>query len=613
MAKEVSRVWVWRFDGHPPAAIWQTMADTARFNEAARLPKQEIEELAQPDGSVRYFARARKGPFTLAWQERPVNWVFEHWFEHCRDFTSGPLKSLCATLTMVPTETGCDGRYRVDVVPANFMGRLILASGQFFRSIEKTFTPLADAARDYAAGAREAPFDHPPPQLPRGAAQRVAAMVARLEATPPGHSLARRLADLILTGSEVDMWHIRPLLLARRWDVAERQVIELCLQAVKEGLLELRWDLLCPRCRVGKASADGLDRLPDGAHCSTCNIDYDREFSRNVEATFRPPPAVRPIAGGEYCLFGPMSTPHIKVHVTLDPGTSRELEAGLETGPYRLRTLEPGDELDLSWSEGGFPEMRIDAEERVVAGPPAPPGTLRLVNQAARPLTFIIESREWVRDALTADRVTAMQAFRDLFSEETLRPGDEVGIGRVALMFTDLKGSTALYERVGDAAAYHLVRDHFAFLVSAVREHNGALVKTIGDAVMASFSDPGDAVRAALAVQARVPDFNREHGAQHIRIKLGLHAGPCIAVTMNDRLDYFGSTVNMAARLQGQSQGGDIVLSQDMVSDPTVSQLLSPYRLSREAADLKGFDQPVPFLRLTAEGLVERPGQAMDS
>ncbi len=608
MAKQVSREWVWQFGDLAPAAIWETMADTARFNEAARLPKQEIEELAQPDGSVNYFARARKGPFTLVWQERPVNWVFERWFEHCRDFTSGPLKSLCATLRLVRADDRLEVQYLVTAEPANLFGRLMLASGLFFRSIGNNFTPLAEAARDYAAGAREQTFDIPPPRLATGVAGRVAAMVARIEATPHGHGLARRLADSILAGSEVDMWHIRPLELARRWGAAERHAIELCLQAVREGLLELRWDLLCPRCRVGKESAAGLDRLPEGAHCSTCNIDYDREFSRNVEATFQPAPAVRPPTGGEYCLFGPMSTPHIKLHVTVEPDATRRLEAGLEPGDYRLRTLEPGAELDLTWDRGGFPEMRIDAAERVIAGPPAAPGEVRLTNQARRPLTFVIESRDWVRDALTADRVTAMQAFRDLFSEDTLRPGDEVGIGRVALMFTDLQGSTALYERVGDAAAYRLVRDHFAFLVSAVREHNGALVKTIGDAVMASFSDPGDAMRSALAVQARVADFNREHGDQHIRIKLGLHAGPCIAVTMNDRLDYFGSTVNMAARLQGQSEGGDIVLSAELVADPAVADLLSPYPLSREEADLKGFDHPIPFLRLTPEGLGEGPG-----
>ena len=109
-----------------------------------------------------------------------------------------------------------------------------------------------------------------------------------------------------------------------------------------------------------------------------------------------------------------------------------------------------------------------------------------------------------MQDALTADRITTLQAFRDLFASEALRPGDDVGVAKIALMFTDLKGSTAFYEQVGDARAYHLVRDHFAFLAAIIRENDGAIVKTIGDAVMAAFADPAKAVRAAIAIQQQV-------------------------------------------------------------------------------------------------------------
>src|SRR5918999_551937 len=97
--KPLSRTWVWHFDS-PPEGVWPLLADTARFNEAAPLPKHEIEEIPQPDGSVLYLGRARIGPFRLTWQEKPVNWVSPRWFEHCRHFRNGPLQSLCARLTV---------------------------------------------------------------------------------------------------------------------------------------------------------------------------------------------------------------------------------------------------------------------------------------------------------------------------------------------------------------------------------------------------------------------------------------------------------------------------------------------------------------------------------
>jgi class 3 adenylate cyclase/Zn-finger nucleic acid-binding protein len=423
-------------------------------------------------------------------------------------------------------------------------------------------------------------------------------MVARLEHGPNGHGLARRLADFLLTAQQADLQQIRPLRLAQTWGADARHVVELCLQAVKEGLLTLRFDLLCPRCRGAKLTVTSLDRLPGGAHCPSCNIDYDADFTRNVELTFQPAAAVRPVPGGEFCLFGPMNTPHVKVQVSLPPGTSRSLPAGLPFGAYRLRTLHPGGEAHIDWHEGGFPEVVVEAET-VTAGPPAGPGEVQIRNSSPREQTVIVESRAWVHEALTAHRATTLQAFRDLFSDQVLRPGDDVAIDQVTLMFTDLRGSTELYARIGDARAYRLVREHFAFLGQAVRRHNGAIVKTIGDAVMAAFADPADAVRAALEVQRGVFAFNADTGEEAIVIKLGLHMGPCIAVVLNDRLDYFGSAVNMAARLQGESQGGDIVLSRDLVADPAVRPLFAALDLQEEVAAIKGFGEPVSFLRLS--------------
>jgi class 3 adenylate cyclase len=536
--------------------------------------------------------------FALAWEEVPVEWVDGQWFRHLRVFTKGPIRTLRATLRLEPDgRGGTIGHYTIDAAAANLVGKIILATG-FFRAAELTFSRLADNARDWAVGKREIPFRVAPPPLPAGAHARLEAMVSRIEASPNGHGLARRLAGWMLAAQEVDLMRIRPLVLAASWDVGAREVVEMCLQAVRDGLLELRWDLLCPRCRGAKLTADSLDRLPRGAHCNSCNIDYQRDFARNVELTFHPAPSVREVIDGEFCLFGPMSTPHVKLQVTLEPRQSRSVPARLAPGDYRLRTLEIGGQSDIAYSGGGFPVVTAE-DGTVIAGTPGDEGQIRLSNKEDRRRTIIIESRDWVRLALTAHRVTTMQTFRDLFSDQVLGPGDEIGISQITLMFTDLKGSTGFYERVGDAAAYQKVRNHFAYLAGIVRAHNGTVVKTIGDAVMAAFVDPSDAIRAALAVQAGIRAFNESCGGEDLVIKLGLHTGPCIAVTLNERLDYFGSTVNMAARLQGQSEGGDIVLSEALSADPAVASLLGRYDLVSESRRIRGFDEPVAYRRLS--------------
>jgi class 3 adenylate cyclase len=163
-----------------------------------------------------------------------------------------------------------------------------------------------------------------------------------------------------------------------------------------------------------------------------------------------------------------------------------------------------------------------------------------------------------------------------------------------------------MYNRRGDAPSYALVREQFAFLQRLVREHEGAIVKTIGHAIMAAFADPAKGVGAALAIQQEIDQFNATHPHEPLVIRLGLHYGPCLAVNLNDRLDYFGATVNLAARLQGQSQGGDVVISQKLGQEPVVSQMLasSGVQIDQFETSIKGFDEHFCLYRLSLKTFV---------
>ena len=593
--------WQWHFD-LPPEKLWTVLSDTARFNEAAKGPSYSLDEIAQPDGTVRRYGHSRIAGMDLAWEEMPYQWVENHSFSQERLFSKGPFRRFGPELKLEPEGEGSLVTYSLEAEPANLIGRLL--GGAVVRRTGVTIERMAREAIEYLKGQRETIFDYTPPELPTGARRRLEAMVAELESGPYGHGLAQRLADHVITAQEIDLGRLRPLTLARRWQVKERDVIELCLAAVKVGMLGMRWDLLCPSCRGGKLSATALDQMPSGAHCPSCNIDYDRDFNRNVELVFFPNASIRILGAGGYCLSGPMTTPHVVVQQILAPGESRSMEVVLPAGEYRARAISGSEAVEIAFAGGGFPSV-VATTEGIVTGEPEAAGTVVLQNQRATPVTLLIEERDWVQEALTAHRVSTLQAFRDLFAGTALRPGDQAGIDRVTLMFTDLKGSTELYERLGDARAYALVREHFAFLAAIVRDHDGAIVKTIGDAVMAAFNDSANAMRAALAVLHRIDEFNaRQHDAgikgDAIVIKLGLHEGPCIIVTLNERLDYFGSTVNMAARLQGQSQGGDIVLSQAMADDPAVKPLIAELPQRMENVTLRGFQTETPLLRLFA-------------
>jgi class 3 adenylate cyclase len=180
--------------------------------------------------------------------------------------------------------------------------------------------------------------------------------------------------------------------------------------------------------------------------------------------------------------------------------------------------------------------------------------------------------------------------FRDLFSTEALRPGENISVGTLTVLFTDLRNSTRLYREIGDATAFGRVMNHFDVLKKFVADCDGAIVKTIGDAVMAVFRSPADAVVAMLDAQAALAD--PAQGIMPLQLKAGLHTGPCIAVTLNDRLDYFGSTVNMAARLEALSTGTDVIISRTVYEDASVVELLksNEFEATPFEMTLKGFE-----------------------
>lgn len=293
----------------------------------------------------------------------------------------------------------------------------------------------------------------------------------------------------------------------------------------------------------------------------------------------------------------PQRTPHIVAQQLLPARSNRALTLPLEPGHYRLRALELSGGQDVSVSPDGVTAARIAISE---AGWPNPANneelrlathsSLELENATGAEQLFILERLAWSDQAATAAEVTALQIFRDLFSSEALRPGEQISVGTLTVLFTDLRNSTQMYRQIGDATAFGRVMNHFDVLKKAIADEDGALVKTIGDAVMAVFRQPENALRAMLKAQRILADASLP-----LTLKAGLHTGPCIAVTLNDRLDYFGSTVNMAARLEGLSTGNDVIISRAVYDDPEVREMFSSPAGELSATSfeipLKGFDQ----------------------
>ena len=331
--------------------------------------------------------------------------------------------------------------------------------------------------------------------------------------------------------------------------------------------------------------------------CEACNLDFELDFANSVEMIFRVHPHLRSSELGVYCVGGPAHSPHVAAQVRLAAAERLELTMNLSEGSYRLR----GPQLPYSLEFRVHPDARASRGELLLAGGRAPdfPRTFRtgaqtffLNNDHTDELIVRIERVAARADALTAAQVSALARFRDLFPQEVLSGKQLVSVAHVTLLATDLVGAAELYRTLGDARTFGLVHEHFCILENHIRKESGALVKTHNEGILATFQDAAAAVRVALDLQSLLAEnaLTRE-----LAIRVGVHRGSAMVATINGKLDYFGTTVQLAQRLPGLVGGKEIVLTQALVSDLQVQALLHRRGLACVVLD---HESDIPLHRL---------------
>jgi len=430
------------------------------------------------------------------------------------------------------------------------------------------------------------------------------------EAADP--SVADAIVRLIHDGADPELNRINLLDFSGRTGLDEERVISGFIHAARLGLFDLTWNVLCPGCG-GVLDAHGtLKSLrTDDYHCGLCACGYEASVDQQVEAAFTVSPRVRRIAAHDpHALpvwdyfkqvfwssgveFDEQSMASLSKEVVLD---TRELPArehmtvSLDLPSQFIIVFEPVTHASRFIDVQGEPTeevqhlaLKYDGARAKVETTTLRPGRLELtldnksgvrvlptVMVAADALHHLIGRR---KPFLTAKRMLSNQTFRDVFKADNLNIDQRLKITSLTFLFTDLKSSTALYERVGDLAAFDLVRAHFRALLDIITAEKGAVVKTIGDAVMATFIKPEHALSAGLRMRDAMARLNAERGSDELVVKIGIHEGPCLAVMLNDRQDYFGQTVNIAARVQSLSTAQEIHLTAPVIASPGVTDIL---------------------------------------
>jgi class 3 adenylate cyclase len=280
----------------------------------------------------------------------------------------------------------------------------------------------------------------------------------------------------------------------------------------------------------------------------------------------------------------------------LKPGERRYLMTDLPSGEYILRSRKSKGSALVLVDEDGDDTVHVNispsglsGEEVHIANSP----NLSIENTTDKNQLITLERESWSLHGVSAARATSSQLFRNLFANEVLRKGEKISVDNLTLMFTDLFDSAGIYNEEGDDKAVGQVIDHFEILHQVVSKENGAIVKTIGDSVMAVFCEPDQALRAYLRAQKMISEDERF--TDEFQLKAGIHHGSCVAVNLNSRIDYFGSTVNIASRFVDYASENELIISQKIFDKHDLQEMLKESDNNGRIEDmnirLKGFDK----------------------
>jgi adenylate cyclase len=576
-------------------SIWKGLSNTDWLNRAMGNDRLRVEAANPADSAARYLVKTRLGGFEVAWTERPYEFDFMKSLQVRRDMLAGPIERLDIGYFTESRGLHSTVKVRLTLWPrTSILAPVVrLSATMTLNKLILAITTLDESLVRSGKG----------PQLPPAHPVNVERLDRAASALKEGGGgeLGRRLVDLIATAPDDRVMRIRPYELADEWGVPRRDLLSTCLLAVRAGVLQLRWELVCPSCRTGASSTDSLGELSTHGACQLCEIGFGLNLDESLEATFRPPDGIRQIEVGPFCVGSPSRMPHVVSQAILEPAGKAVLRVPDEAGLFRL-FLRGGKATLVQAEAGGSPAVEIPDEgqdwpERLQVAPTA---TIAVKSTGESERHVKLEKATWTNLAATARDVMMLPLFRREFSAQVLRPGLSLQVQRVALVFSDLVGSTDLYTHAGDAEAFRFVQAHFEVLTTAVERHGGAVVKTMGDAVMAVFPDELSGVAGARDMLADFEAFRREDAlGGRTSLKVGLYGGSGFVATANKVLDYFGQTVNIAARLQGEAQAGQLVVAADVAEEAVSRGLLAAEQIcERYPARLKGVEAPMPVARV---------------
>lgn len=577
-----------------PEELWPLVSDTNRiFKKLGLYPVQKRPFTRNTSRGFLELATTRLSSY-LVWEEEPYVWEQPHKFGTTRHYKIGFFKKLRFLISLRPVEFGTIINIKIWLETTSFLFDLPLKL--YIERIIRRRVQKVLGEVDVLAFNKQLPYQQNPPQkLARGAGRRINQIRTKLIETTRRQRIVNHLIDYIQQAEDQDLRSIQPYKLAEHWGEKKYSVLNVFLNAAKLDLIDFKWVVSCPICKSPNNEFRKMKEIHSPLYCEECDHSYLIDFNENTHMLFTPNPLIRNLSEKQYCLGGPQNVPYRVAQHLLDIGEEKYLDICLKEGTYLFKTYQHKGSLRLNVRKDGPDTVTLYITDDDFNGQEATISThpnLTLINRSSKKVVSFLDKENWKQEAIYASEVTAAHDFRILFAKETLREGMKVNASNITMLFTDLMNSTDLYLQEGDEFAIGQLMSHFKIIQQIVAEERGGIVKTIGDSVMAVFREPVSALKAVERIQ-QIFSTSTAMG-ESFRLKAGIHFGDCTAVNLNDRVDYFGTTVNIAARLVDLAKEKEIVVSEDFYNHHDVKRYLEQNRDSLFIKDsekvLKGFE-----------------------
>jgi class 3 adenylate cyclase len=595
MKEGQQQLYTWEFNlAASPVQLWPYISDTSRLFKKLGATPVQLTSLSRntPKGYLELGHNKLKSYVT--WLEEPYSWETPYRYRVKREYKLGLLKELKISLECIPSDLGTKLITKIQLIPSSFSVSYFIKLYINYILKRRLSAYLNQAEEALSQGLK--PYEvSKPKKLVRGADRKLKRLTEDLIEASKRRRIVSRLIELIRYADDEDLERIHPYSLAEYWGEKKYSVLNVFLHAAKLDILDFSWDVCCPKCKSPKNNFRKMKEARVHLYCEDCESDYTMDFNRNMHLVFKPHPLIRKISDKNYCLGGPGTKPHRVIQQSLSIGDERYPQLKLEVGTYLFRTHNHDGHLVLHVRDEGAENVNIfitdkelDGQEVTISQEP----NLSINNHSSSNMVCFIDKLNWKEEAIYASEVSSSVDFTQLFSNETLKETSKVKASEVTMLFTDMMNSTEIYVKEGDESAIGRVMGHFKIIQQIVAEERGGIVKTIGDSVMAVFWEPVSALKAVQRIQQIFTTSSSVGEA--FKIKAGIHYGDCTAVNLNGRIDYFGTTVNIASRLVDSASEKEIMVSEAVFNHPDVQLYLDKHSeaffIKENLKELKGFD-----------------------